>query len=1713
MRQLRLQDLLPKPTIDDKDGSTRTATAAPEPTRVGSARSQVRALLADVCTETTERAVGARVSSGAPDLDRAALAANDGAAVHIKMRSTADRIRKRTLRRAMKRAEQSGTATYRGRPLKVDTSGYDLPPRRPITNERWQPERVKVIHWNAGGFSQEVQMEWFTWLRQDKSVGIFTIAETHWNFTNDYQKEGWLIVHSGMEGRKGGGVMVGVRADLVEANTMRWQVLEAGRLLHVRCQIRQQHYDIVTMYQHALAHLEQDQQKELMRKCRKLWKQAEALLSGFPFRSAILMTGDLNMTLSPLSEVAGHGIKLGSDLNWLVQERDEVMSMLKEMRLVALNTWGKPDITYHHPNGTSQIDYILVRRQCADSKARECKTLAAPIAGWRSSGHKPLQASLKLNWKPWCNRIRNQRLEASAMRPVQEVLSSYHVELSELQQAVKHQWDMPITTPQLPATKNVDANIAQLWHLALPVTAEVVQGGVRSIWSAWRDQARKNRIKREMRQLARQRKRVALLEALELISQSQQEGDVRTQYQLIRRLCPKTYRRKICLRSTDGFLMSGAEECQELAKYATELFSDVCFDAPEVLCLPESWFAPHKWVEALKSLSGRKAVPKFSASVEAWKDHAEMLAPTLAQIAKCTVCAGQPYVPEHWMRVQLAWMPKPGRAPTSPDLLRSIGLMSPDTKAFLVLLKRQADPWVQKALAKYPQYAYRQRASTVDPLLRATHHCATVRQQLAGYVDDQTSRLLHHQSRELLGGIMIGIDLSKAFDLLRYEEMLQALRDTGMPEELCRILVHVHIHTILTVEHAGSTQEVRMRRGLRQGCSVAPMIYACWTVRLCKLIDAKMKNQASENGGASSWSQAHLSVFADDKHSFWEVGSVAEFDKAIRQLQQIIEVIQSLGMCINFQKSVATVALKGTQAQKIMKRHFKQWDGRKCLIVRTSGQDIKIPITDTMPYLGCMLSYGNFELTTAMHRCKQATSNFAQLRKVLRTNSMLSKAQRLSVYRTCVWPALLYGITAVGFSSSSCRTLQSTAAMHLRKVLRLHERGLTNEQVLDQAGLPLLLHLERRVERQEWTMTQDQARAPELRCYEEHRQRHIQQQIQALRERGFSQQLTMEDPSAIVQLPCPVCGLYFATPEGLHQHLHERHPEIEQAAKIPFNRAQHSLFGLPYCRFCRCRQGSWQSLIKHVTQGACLRIKDAVSRQQTIDQLMEDIRREEERDPPRAPPGCKGVLPTNENVVSVRSMVINTRIADMQRHSLQLISFANQCLLCGQILQKATSTKSHWRQSHPEAWQRAHRLATSEAQSLSALVKRPCQFCASQAKDYKLHARQCPMLFQILAVRTLDQESSGSSAQGGTKQAAPRKTEVEPKYRSFVSPLQCAFAKATSMETARSCSALLEQKDPQAPSNSSRRVRTIASTQQAQLHAGTIKQFFAVRQDDTRRLLAPNTPLPWTCKVKLRNPHSLCYVNAAILAIMHALRNHIHPGHSLQFLAKVGEKAAQRDVPLHLPQMNLFRKLVPSWTYDAQQQDTAEFIHHLASNVPCLQVLWDCRCRTPEGIRLHSQGAIPIPLEMSEPEKESTTLQALVDYWSSSKTEAGDITALTYPYPWVCLQLGRYRPAGKLMQKMDLPDHVQLPVFSEDSTVHWLQCYTKSAIIHLGRLPTAGHYRALLKVESFWYLADDAKTAEMLNLHAGHRRNLYVVVLGRQQHEPVASPSGTPPLQ
>ena len=121
-----------------------------------------------------------------------------------------------------------------------------------------------------------------------------------------------------------------------------------------------------------------------------------------------------------------------------------------------------------------------------------------------------------------------------------------------------------------------------------------------------------------------------------------------------------------------------------------------------------------------------------------------------------------PSLPQEWARTQLAWLPKPGRPP--PLLkLRTIGLLGPDSEAFLYTLKEHANPFVQEALRQVPQFAYRHSTSTADALLRASDHCRHVRAALSNKADDVTARVLHQAPQDLVGGLMASVDLSKTF--------------------------------------------------------------------------------------------------------------------------------------------------------------------------------------------------------------------------------------------------------------------------------------------------------------------------------------------------------------------------------------------------------------------------------------------------------------------------------------------------------------------------------------------------------------------------------------------------------------------------------------------------------------------------------------------------------------------------------------------------------------------------------------------------------------------------------------------------------------------------------------------------------------------------------------------------------------------------------------
>ena len=244
-----------------------------------------------------------------------------------------------------------------------------------------------------------------------------------------------------------------------------------------------------------------------------------------------------------------------------------------------------------------------------------------------------------------------------------------------------------------------------------------------------------------------------------------------------------------------------------------------------------------------------------------------------------------------------------------------------------------------------------------------------------------------------------------------------------------------------------------------------------------------------------------------------------------------------------------------------------------------------------------MLSYGNYELQSAKHRCKLAQVAYARLRKVFRTGAVISRAARLRIYRACVWPVIAYGILGLGLDSRALRHVCSTVAGQLRKIQRLCQHGVSNTAVFEAAQLnpadELLARAQKFVD--EHTEGDDSVLRP------------IRQGAQRiccnLRDTVLCQGSGLQLHTQAADIACPVCGLYFGSEAGLVMHIKSQRKETHENAKVTYVKSKHSIFGIPMCKFCLKLQCDWQSLEKHITMGGCLAKKAAFASGISMDEL------------------------------------------------------------------------------------------------------------------------------------------------------------------------------------------------------------------------------------------------------------------------------------------------------------------------------------------------------------------------------------------------------------------------------------------------------------------------------------------------------------------------------
>ena len=644
---------------------------------------------------------------------------------------------------------------------------------------------------------------------------------------------------------------------------------------------------------------------------------------------------------------------------------------------------------------------------------------------------------------------------------------------------------------------------------------------------------------------------------------------------------------------------------------------------------------------------------------------------------------------------------------------------------------------------------------------------------------------------------MVSLDLAKAFDSVPHMEIQKSLEELGVDMRLIAVVMRVHTQTQCVIRQAGREASTMMQRGLRQGCPLAPVLYAAWTSRLC------------------------------DTLGYWDICSTGDMRRAIREVGCLFSVFQQLGLTVNIEKSGVMLSITGTDKYAMLRACACQWKGKNQLRVPVEGGDVYVPIVAELLYLGVVLAYTGFEHATVQHRLGKAQQRFGQLSKVLRTNSGFGISGRLRVYRACVWSSMRYGLIVVGLTQAAFNEVVSMLCIHLRKVLRIHVRGVPNTEVLCSAGIDPHSEL-----LQASTLLQDRlemdVRTPEAKGGE---LRQVKFNIQRLR--GIDREQHGSSLIEIESTPgqgrsCDVCGLSFGTAEGLTMHVKHKRAKVHYDSGIPFNRGEHALHGVPVCRLCRSRMYDWSSLRKHVASGLCSRLKWRVANEKTVEEMWSVVLQQEREDPPEPPPGLEAGLEVIEDTANMEAL-------------------RRACSICGQRLIQMQRIKTHWQHTHKDAWESVRAEISGEMTSLQSVLRKPCQFCGSLAADLGAHSRQCFVLFQLLATRLLHRRGRLTTARQRAAGTLKRQDKSRPAYAEYTiesSPIGKALGLSGSQKSGRA--------DPGEDS----------------VQPGSGKSGVDRYSPGIANSGAPGRP--WTLNLVLANPGNHCYANASVLALCHA---------------------------------------------------------------------------------------------------------------------------------------------------------------------------------------------------------------------------------------------------
>ena len=214
---------------------------------------------------------------------------------------------------------------------------------------------------------------------------------------------------------------------------------------------------------------------------------------------------------------------------------------------------------------------------------------------------------------------------------------------------------------------------------------------------------------------------------------------------------------------------------------------------------------------ARRTAPGRDEIPAIC-----WQGCASVLAPVLLCIYNaCLQCH---YYPRSWRHAQIIPLPKGTKNRSSPSSWRPISLLCNAGKILEKIIQRRLTRFLEqtKALSE-AQHGFRRNHSTESALSILTE-----------------DTLKAFNCRKQI--IAVGLDISKAFDSVSHPLLLRRMQELEVPQYITDFLRSFLTDRRATLTLDGISRCVKVPRGVPQGSSLSPTIFAIYMDSLAAVI-------------------------------------------------------------------------------------------------------------------------------------------------------------------------------------------------------------------------------------------------------------------------------------------------------------------------------------------------------------------------------------------------------------------------------------------------------------------------------------------------------------------------------------------------------------------------------------------------------------------------------------------------------------------------------------------------------------------------------------------------------------------------------------------------------------------------------------------------------------------------------------------------------------